>query len=122
MANNRTTGSIYEKKAADYLKKCGYQILQMNYRCRFGEVDIVARDGAYLVFAEVKYRASGHTGLPQEAVHVRKQRVIGKVAAFYCMSHGCYEQVPCRFDVVAILGEEISLIKDAFSYQGGNWR
>ena len=55
--NRRETGSRYEKQAAVYLEQKGYEILEMNFRCRRGEIDLVARDGEYLVFVEVKYRA-----------------------------------------------------------------
>lgn len=118
MKNTREIGSIYEKKAAEYLTQCGYQILAMNYRCRIGEIDIVARDGRYLVFVEVKYRADEKGGLPQEAVDYKKQRRICKTADYYCMTHGSCGSTPCRFDVAAILGTEITLIKDAFAYIG----
>lgn len=118
MKNTRKIGSIYEKKAAEYLRQCGYRILTMNYRCRMGEIDIVARDGRYLVFIEVKYRAGKKGGLPQEAVDYKKQSRICKVADYYCMTHGHSRNTPCRFDVAAILGTEITLIQDAFAYIG----
>lgn len=117
MENKRQKGSSYEKLAAEYLLKQGYEILEMNYRCKQGEIDIVARDGAYLVFAEVKYRRSASKGLPEEAVDRKKQRIISRVAAYYCMKHGIGEAAPCRFDVVAFLEDEIHLIQNAFDYQ-----
>ena len=54
--NTRKTGARYELLAAVHLEKCGYHIIEKNYRCRIGEIDLVACDGAYLVFVEVKYR------------------------------------------------------------------
>ena len=60
--SKRKTGAEYEQKAGAYLEGQGYEILEYNYRCRTGEIDIVARDGEYLVFCEVKYRASGGGG------------------------------------------------------------
>ena len=116
--NKRATGAEYEKLASDFLKQQGYQILVHNYRCRSGEIDMIAKDGAYLVFVEVKYRSNTKTGEPLEAVDVRKQRVISKVAAYYCYSHGYGETTPCRFDVVSICGEEYRLIQNAFEYAG----
>lgn len=115
--NKRQVGSTYEKKAAEYLEKQGYRILQMNYRCRQGEIDIVAQEEGYLVFVEVKYRRNPGQGLPQEAVSSSKQRVISRVADYYCMTHCHSMEQPCRFDVVAVLGEEIRLIRNAFEYQ-----
>lgn len=65
--NTRRTGAVYEKKAGAYLEKRGYKILEYNYRCRQGEVDIIARDAGYLVFCEVKYRSGPESGYPEEA-------------------------------------------------------
>lgn len=114
--NRRKTGSNYEKRAAEYLSSLGYEILEMNYRCRSGEIDIVALDGNYLVFVEVKYRTDTYAGFPEEAVTAKKQRTISRVAAYYCLSHGLTDR-SCRFDVVAFLGEEVRLIRNAFDYQ-----
>lgn len=116
--NKRAVGTAYEKTAGEYLKKQGYQILEYNFRCRSGEIDIIARDGEYLVFVEVKYRRNAGSGNPLEAVDVRKQRTISRTALYYCMKHGYGETTPCRFDVAAVLGGEICLIKNAFEYQG----
>lgn len=116
--NKRAVGTAYEKLAGTYLEQQGYEILEYNFRCRMGEIDIIAKDGAYLVFVEVKYRSSSRTGSPLEAVDARKQRIISKVASYYCLMHGYGEGKPCRFDVVAINGEEYSLIKNAFEYAG----
>lgn len=116
--NKRAVGTAYEKWAGEYLKELGYEILEYNFRCRIGEIDMIARDGEYLVFLEVKYRAGAGSGNPLEAVDWKKQRIISKVAAYYCLTHGYDETTSCRFDVVAILGDEISLIKNAFEYVG----
>ena len=83
--NKRAVGTAYEKLAGEYLRQQGYEILEYNFRCRMGEVDIVAKDGEYLVFVEVKYRSSGRSGSPLEAVDRRKQRIISKVASYYCL-------------------------------------
>ena len=74
-------------QAAAYLKKKGYRILEANFRCRFGEIDLIARDGAYLVFIEVKYRSSLKDGDSLEAVNRRKQRKIIRVAEYYLCMH-----------------------------------
>lgn len=116
--NSRAVGSAYEKLAGEYLTALGYEILAYNFRCRSGEIDIIAREGRYLVFVEVKYRDGCRSGTPLEAVTVKKQRIISRVAAYYCLTHGLGENTPCRFDVVGILGEEVTLIRNAFEYQG----
>lgn len=112
--NKRRIGTVYERQAAEYLKSKGYQILENNFRCRIGEIDLIARDGGYLVFAEVKYRSDSFCGNALEAVTVKKQQTIRRVAQFYLLSHHLSEDIPCRFDVVGITGTEITLVKDAF--------
>lgn len=117
MANStREKGILYEKKAADYLEKQGFFVLQRNFSSKFGEIDLIARDGTYLVFVEVKYRATDRDGHPLEAVDRWKQRRICRTADFYCLRHGYGENTPCRFDVVGIIGDEIIHIRDAFEY------
>lgn len=112
--NKRQVGSSYEEIAAACLIKEGYRILERNYRCRQGEIDLIAKDGRYLVFIEVKYRSDRKKGDPSEAVDGRKQEHIRRTAVYYLYQHGYGEDTPCRFDVVSILGEEIRLIRDAF--------
>lgn len=117
MENRRRLGSVYEERAAAYLQKQGYQILERNFRCRLGEIDLIAEDCGTLVFLEVKYRKSGRYGSPAEAVTPAKQRTICRVADFYRMSRRVPESKSCRFDVVAILGEQVQIYKDAFPYR-----
>ena len=116
--NKRAVGTTYEKLAGTYLEQQGYEILEYNFRCHIGEIDIVAKDREYLVFIEVKYRSNNRKGNPLEAVDVRKQRIISKVASYYCLTHGYGEMWPCRFDVAAIDGVEYILIKNEFEYAG----
>lgn len=110
----REKGFLYEGIAAEYLKKKGYQIITQNFYTRFGELDLIARDGLYLVFVEVKYRADRRGGHPLEAVDRNKMRRIRRSAQFYLMRYGFPETTPCRFDVVGILGEEVVHIENAF--------
>ena len=112
--NKRNIGSRYEQKAAQYLEEQGYRILERNYRCKLGEIDLIARDGAYLAFVEVKYRMDARAGYGLEAVDVRKQRRIIRAASWYLYEKHAGEEQPCRFDVVSFLGEEITLVRDAF--------
>lgn len=91
-----------EDAAAALLAGKGYAILARNYRARGGEVDLVCRDGDTLVFVEVKTRGSGSRGRPEEAVTPAKRRRIARAAAIYLSEYGLWE-MPCRFDVVAIL-------------------
>jgi putative endonuclease len=102
--------------------KEGYRIVERNYRCVFGEIDIVAEDQDVLVFIEVKSRRSADYGAPQLAVGYRKQRKISTVALRYMEERGMQNR-NARFDVVAIMltssGNEIELIKNAFELAFG---
>lgn len=117
MLNKRKIGILYEKQAGIYLEMLGYEILEYNYRCKAGEIDIVAKDGEYLVFCEVKYRRDERKGAPTEAVNLTKQKILSKCALYYITGKGLGD-VPCRFDVVGICGTQIELIKNAFDYIG----
>ena len=112
--NKRQVGTSYEKIAAAYLEKNGYVVLEHNYRNKIGEIDIVAKDGEYLCFVEVKYRKTKYYGMAVEAVDYKKQKIIYKVAEIYLSSNRLSIETPCRFDVVAITGEDIELYKNAF--------
>lgn len=112
--NKRAKGAHYEDTAAEFLAGQGYTVLERNFQTRRGEIDLIARDGAYLVFVEVKFRSSPEHGYPEEAVDGRKQKTIRQAAVRYLYIRGLGEDTPCRFDVVSILGDEIRLIRDAF--------
>ena len=112
--NKRETGTRKEELAADFLTRRGVKILERNFRCRQGEIDLIGRDGRYLVFFEVKYRKTARNGIPAEAVGYVKQQRIRYTAQFYLYSRHYQEDMPCRFDVVSILGDQISWIRDAF--------
>ncbi|MFT4143940.1 MAG: YraN family protein [Mobilitalea sp.] len=113
--NNRELGTVFEGKAAEFLQKSGYQLLQRNFRCKIGEIDLIAKEEGYLCFIEVKYRSTTSKGFPSEAITPGKIRKITRTAEFYMLLHKLPTNTPCRFDVVMILGEEISLIKNAFN-------
>ena len=113
--NRRRVGAEYEQQAAEYLERKGFRILERNYYTRAGEIDLIARDGTYLVFVEVKYRKDARDGHPLEAVDLRKQGRIRRAARVYLRFHNYGEDTPCRFDVVGILGEAVTHVEDAFS-------
>ncbi|MCC8137373.1 MAG: YraN family protein [Clostridiales bacterium] len=112
--NKRAVGTEYEKKAAAYLEKHGYRIFCRNYRCRMGEIDLVAGHEGYLVFIEVKYRANERDGNALEAVDLKKQQRIVRVARWFLMERHIPENQPVRFDVVAFDGKEVQIVRDAF--------
>ncbi len=114
MYNKRSVGTEYEQLATKYLTGQGYVVITQNFRCRTGEIDIIANDQEYLVFIEVKYRTNTSKGLPQEAVDTRKIRKITRTAQYYMLTHQIPLDTPCRFDVVIILDQDITLIQNAF--------
>ena len=116
--NKRKLGEDKEKLAADFLEAAGCRIIERNFRCRMGEIDLIAKENDTFLFAVVKYRANHKAGLPEEAVGPEKQKTIGKVALYYLKTRIRRMDVPCRFDVIAIDGDEIRHHKNAFSYEG----
>lgn len=114
MYNKRSVGAKQEQVAAKYLTEKGYEILECNFHCRSGEIDIIAKEGSYLVFIEVKYRKDTSRGYPEEAVDYGKRRKITRTASFYMLKNHIPAHTPCRFDVVTILGQDITLIQNAF--------
>lgn len=112
--NKRALGGEYEAQAASYLAEQGLEILERNYQNRQGEIDLIARDGSYLVFVEVKYRRDDKKGDPAEAVGYYKQQHIRAAARYYLYQNRYGEDTPCRFDVVAILDGVTRWIRDAF--------
>ena len=104
--------------ACGFLKEHGYEILEKNYKCKLGEIDVIARRHGRLTFVEIKTRTSTQFGTPQEAVNLQKQEKIFKVAEWY-IKEKKFSKTPIAFDVVAILWKEgqtpgIRLIADAF--------
>jgi putative endonuclease len=100
------------------LRRLGYEILTRRFRTRLGELDIVARDGATIVFVEVKTRTNARFGSPSEAVTALKQRKVWLMASDYLHRQGLHDR-PCRFDVVAISIDEdgrrlVEVLRGAF--------
>ncbi len=114
-----TTGEEGEKIAAAYLKKNGYRIIEINFRCSIGEIDIVAKEKNDLVFVEVKTRKSTELGYPEQAVGIRKQKKMSQLALWYLQKRKITD-TNARFDVVAVTltppKNEVKLIKNAFDF------
>ena len=115
-------GERGEMLAFEEIKRLGYRNIIRNYRCRLGEVDLVAEDGDVLVFIEIKTRKGRPLGFAKEAVNARKQKQISKVALSYMKTNNCCD-VSARFDVVAVaIGSglpQIEVIKNAFDLAYG---
>ena len=118
MANNQATGLAGERGAEAFLQKKGYKILSRNYRKKTGEIDLVAKDGEYIVFIEVKARKGLEYGYPREAVGYMKQKRIINTALQYIAQYKLTD-VGIRFDVIEVLinnGEiYISHVENAFT-------
>ncbi len=112
--NRRRVGSEKEALACKYLEKKGYRIVVTNYWCRSAEIDIVANDGDVLVFVEVKYRKNAACGGSMYAVGFKKRRNISRCARYYIYKEGIAPDTPMRFDVVAIDGEQVLHVENAF--------
>ena len=109
------TGAAAERLAAAYLARKGLQLLDANYRCRWGEIDLVLRDGDTIVFAEVRLRSSQRFGGAAYSVDRRKQARIVAAARRWLAGK---KDAPCRFDVVLmdrLDASRIEWIRDAFS-------
>jgi putative endonuclease len=106
-------GASAESRAAQLLMAAGYRIVERNFRCKAGELDIVARDGDVLVFVEVRSRSDDEHGSAVEMIRRLKQRRVARVATYYLDTvQPVFDE--CRFDIVAITSGEVVLIQDAF--------
>lgn len=110
--NKRGTGTFYEEAVCNYLKNAGIEILERNYRCSMGEIDIIGTQGDVLIFFEVKYRKNDSFGDALEAVDLKKQKKIINCANYYLAFKQNDKYI--RFDVIGITGDIIKWIKDAF--------
>ena len=115
----RELGQRGEDAAAEFLQNLGQHIIARNWRCRFGEVDLITRDGDTIVFCEVKTRKSVRAGQPSEAVTLKKQRKYSQLAALWISRFQDQEDCAVRFDTVSILvtgphRARLMLLKGAF--------
>ena len=116
-------GNLGEEAAVKALKKQKYEILERNYRTKMGEIDIIAKDGEYTVFVEVRLRKTNDFGSPADTIDERKQQKIIKTAQYYATQNDIYD-TPMRFDAVLINAKvqngkltdtNIEIIKNAFT-------
>jgi putative endonuclease len=114
----RFLGIFGEDTACEFLKKQGYRIIERNYKCKLGELDIIAKEKGVISFVEVKTLTAGKMETPLDTINLKKQRHIQQSALYY-LNKEKMQNVDCRFDVVAIKYKEgaepdIELIRDAF--------
>ena len=118
--DRKTLGNFGENKSAEYLKHHGYKIIDRNYRCRYGEIDIIARKDRYIIFVEVKLRKNSNFAQAREFVDYYKQKRLISTALLWLSANNCDLQP--RFDIIEIYAPygimsekiELNLIEDAF--------
>lgn len=102
--NKRLSGRYYEHKAEQFLKSQGLTLVRRNYYCRFGEIDLIMRDGETLVFVEVRRRKTEHFGKAVATIAYPKQARLMRTARHYLLYTGLNDSSPCRFDAIGITG------------------
>lgn len=115
-------GNLGEEAAVKAIKKQGYKVIERNYRTKMGEIDIIAKDGDYTCFIEVRLRKNNNFGSPADTIDMRKQQKIIRTAKYYAMAKKIYD-CPMRFDAVLINADakggkltniKTEIIKNAF--------
>ena len=109
-------GRTGERLAAETLMSKGYRILERNFRCRQGEIDLVAEDEQDIIFVEVKARRGVSFGLPEDALTMRKRRKLVEVASYYLDFHTCSDR-SWRIDVVAVQFSSNGKLEDIRIYK-----
>ena len=114
MGATQELGDYGEELAAAHLAAAGYEVLARNWRCRDGELDLVARDGDAVVFVEVKTRSSADFGMPVEAVTREKQARVRRLAARWLEDDAPGPAREIRFDVASVMGDLVEVLEGAF--------
>lgn len=128
MIRKKTLGKLGENIAIDYLKDANYCILEKNFKCRFGEVDIIAKKNNILIFIEVKTRTSLNYGHPSEAIDNFKIKKLRNIADFYTIEKNLEQNYDIGFDVISILiskspfGSIKGIKKDKKIYRESNFK
>jgi len=112
--NNRKVGFEGERKALKLLQKKGYKLIEKNFKCKIGEVDLIVERKKTLIFVEVKFRKNNKMGSPLEAVNMKKQRKIIKTSQFFLLLNNKYENYNKRFDVIGVTTNDMIHIEGAF--------
>ena len=104
MTTTREQGAFTENLACQFLQDKGLKLLEQNYNCRFGELDLIMKDNTSLVFVEVRYRRNTNFGSGAESVTTSKQSKLIKTASVYLQQHDKLAKYPVRFDVISMTG------------------
>ncbi|MFT4764835.1 MAG: putative endonuclease [Oleispira sp.] len=113
--DKRIKGDDKERLAEDYLTAKGFALIERNFLCKSGEIDLIMKDQEYLVFIEVRYRENKEFGGALASITAGKQKKLRRAAEYYLLKNFGNTPPPCRFDVVGIEGQdEIMWVKNAF--------
>ncbi len=108
-------GALHESRACTYLEKQGLKLVEKNFYCQFGEIDLVMQAPTELVFVEVRYRSDSSMLSSLESIGPHKRNCLRKSAMYYLVSHRITE-VPCRFDIIGFDAAQFKWIKNAFQF------
>lgn len=113
---SQTIGYVAEEQARQYLSEQGLTWIASNFRCKLGEIDLIMRDGMYLVFIEVRQRSAKSHGSALESVTRSKQQKLIKTALYYLQTNRLLDKQACRFDVLSLDGAPLQMawVKNAF--------
>ncbi|MBB3047089.1 putative endonuclease [Litorivivens lipolytica] len=115
-ANRTQFGNFVEEQTCRWLTQQGVHILERNFRCRSGEIDIIGRHRGFLVFIEVRFRRSNRYGGAAASVDARKQLKLAKAAQFFLLRHRALQNAACRFDVIAVSGKNVQPGSDQLEF------
>lgn len=104
MATTREQGQYTENLACRYLENKGFKLIEKNFNCKMGEIDLIMKDKDSLVFVEVRYRKTNNYGSGAESITASKQNKLIKTASLYLQRHAKLNKYPARFDVISITG------------------
>lgn len=104
MVTTREQGLYTENLACQFLENKGFKLIEKNFNCRLGEIDLIMKDNDNLVFVEVRYRRNNNFGSGAESVTAGKQSKLIKTASLYLQQHDKLNKYPARFDIVSITG------------------
>lgn len=110
----RQIGDNAEQQAELFLSNQGLRLVERNFLCKVGEIDLIMQHEDKLVFVEVRFRKNAHFGSALETVNIKKQKKIIAAAQYYLLKHANSQSAPFRFDVVGITGNDIQWVPSAF--------
>ncbi len=111
----KQTGDLGEQKACDFLQAKGLRLVTRNFRCMYGEIDLIMQDNNDIIFIEVRSRQHSDYGSAVESVTTSKQKKLIRAATYFLQKRKWYNKVNCRFDIIGISQNQFEWIKNAFS-------